>query len=101
VRSERKTKDEPQAGRRRLDRVVRSLNGRVKAWDVVELEGFTSLFRTYSLPPKCKAGRWLFACIFADTYVTEIHMGEKVKVKKIVTETWQKAFGDEYAVWGA
>lgn len=86
---------------RKVEPVVRSLNGRVKAWDVVELEGFTSLFRTYSLPPKCKAGRWLFACIFADTYVTEIHMGEKVKVKKIVTETWQKAFGDEYAVWGA
>ena len=97
----KKTKSKRPVVARKVEPVVRSLNGRVKAWDVVEIEGFTSLFRTYSLPPKCKAGKWLFACIFADTYVTEIHMGEKVKVKKIVTETWQKAFGDEYAVWGA
>lgn len=89
-----------QAVDRSVKAVVRSLNKKVKAWDVVELEGFTSLFRTYSLPKYCKSGRWLFACIFADTYVTEIHMGEMMKVKKIVTQTWQKAFGDEYAVWG-
>ena len=84
---------------RSLHPVVRPLNSKVKAWDVVELEGFTSIFRTYSLPAKSKAGRWLFCSIYADVYVTEIHMGERVKVTKIVKENWQKAHeGDE--CWG-
>ena len=82
-----------------VEPVVRPLNAKVKAWDVVELEGFTSIFRTYSLPPKSKAGRWLFCSLSADVYVTEIHMGERVKVTKIVEENWQKAHeGDE--CWG-
>ena len=94
-----KKHSKPQARGRSLHPAVRPLNAKVKAWDVVRLEGFTSIFRTYSLPPKSKAGRWLFCSIYADVYVTEIHMGERVKVTKIIKENWQKAHeGDE--CWG-
>ena len=86
-----KSKKKPQAVGRRLRPLVRPLNAKVKAWDVVELEGFTGLFRTYSLPPKSKAGRWLFCSLYADVYVTEINMGERVKVTKILCGNWQKA----------
>ena len=91
-------KDEPQACRRRPDRLVRSLNSKVIAWDLVELEGFTSVYRAYSLPPKSKLGRWLFVCLYADCYVTEIHAGERVMVRKILDKNWQKATADDYAI---
>jgi len=70
-----------------VEPVVRSLNSKVVAWDLVEIEGFTSVFRAYSLPPKSKLGRWLFVCLYADCYVTEIHAGERVMVKRILSQT--------------
>ena len=92
------TTAKPQARRHRLDQLVRSLNSKVVAWDLVELEGFTSVYRAYSLPPKSKLGRWLFVCLYADCYVTEIHAGERVIVKRILSQNWIKANNDDFAI---
>ena len=83
---------------RKVEPVVRSLNSKVVAWDLVELEGFTSFYRAYSLPPKSKLGRWLFVCLYADCYVTEIHAGERVIVKRILSQNWIKANNDDFAI---
>ena len=92
------SKTKRQAVGRRLRPLVRSLNSKVVAWDLVELEGYTSVYRVYSLPPKSKLGRWLFVCLYADCYVTEIHAGERTVVKRILPQNWIKAHNDEYAI---
>ena len=83
---------------RKVEPVVRSLNSKVVAWDLVELEGYTSVYRAYSLPPKSKLGRWLFVCLYADCYVTEIHSGERTMVKRILPQNWIKENNDAYAI---